>query len=182
MNPTLPASVPRRGELEARVSSFVRTLRPALGRSAAMPARPPLRALLFVVLASGASAQRGIPTAPRDARPAAPVSAERDVTLDGRSIVGRWRAVEVVGDRAATRDLGRGTLTTVLAVNPTGHAILRGTDRREGGGAPAAFSGRIDGPRLRFRDLPGEAELSLVQGRLHLTDPRGRRTVFVRDR
>ena len=110
------------------------------------------------------------------------VAPDRDVRLDGQSIVGRWHAVEVVGDAAATADLRRGQLTTTLVVNPTGHVILRGTDRREGRGAPSAFSGRIEGDRLRLGELPGEAEVALVGWRLHLVDPRGRRTVFERER
>ncbi|MEM0962308.1 MAG: hypothetical protein AAGK21_07235 [Bacteroidota bacterium] len=106
---------------------------------------------------------------------------DRDVRLDGQSIVGRWSATHVVGDADATRDLARGTLSTVLVVNPTGHVILRGADRREGQGAPASYSGRLDGRRLTLTALPGAAEIALFGDRLHLVDPRGRRTVFVRE-
>ena len=108
------------------------------------------------------------------------LAADRDVRVDGESVVGRWAAVEVEGDRRATADLARGTLTTVLVVNPTGHVILRGADTRQGRGAPAAFSGTVAGGRLRFNGLDGEALLERHGRRLHLVDPRGRRTVFVR--
>ena len=130
-----------------------------------------LAALLLAALAAAASGPV-----------AAQVPHARDVRLDGQSIVGRWWAVEVVGDDEATDDLRRGTLTTALVVNPTGHVILRGSDRRQGGGAASAFSGRINGDRVRFKDLPGEAEVEWLGGRLHFVDPRGRRTVFVRER
>lgn len=112
----------------------------------------------------------------------AQVSPERDVVLDGRSVVGRWQAIEVVGDAAATADLRRGLLSTVLVVNPTGHAILRGEDRRGEAGRPTRFTGYVHGDRLRLPALAGEAELALYGRRLHLVDPRGRRTVFVRER
>lgn len=124
-------------------------------------------ALAFALLATSASAQ---------------ILPERDVRLGDVSVVGRWTAVEVVDDPGATADLRQGALTTVLVINPTGHAILRGTDRRNGNGAPAAYSGSVSGNRLRFRSLPGTAELSLVGRELHLVDPRGRRTVFLRSR
>ncbi len=127
-------------------------------------------AALLLVLAGPALAQTHIGPA------------SRDVRVDGQSVVGRWRAVEVIGDAAATADLGRGSLTTTLVVNPTGHVILRGVDRRQGRGAPSAFSGRLDGRRLRLRDLDGEAEVGMFGSRLFLVDPRGRRTVFVRER
>ena len=123
--------------------------------------------LLLAVAASGASAQ------PR-------VAASRDVRLAGASIVGRWHAVEVAGDARATADLAQGMLTTVLVVNPTGHVILRGADAREGRGAPASFSGTLAGDRVRFRGLDGEAWVERRGRTLHLVDPRGRRTVFVR--
>lgn len=126
-----------------------------------------LRSALLFVLAATASAQ---------------VAPERDVRVDGRSVVGRWHAVAVVGDAEATADLQRGRLTTVLVVNPTGHVILRGTDRREGRGAPAAFSGYLVENALRLTDLPGEARVEMVGLRLHLIDPRGRRTEFRRER
>ena len=112
----------------------------------------------------------------------AQIAPGRDVVLDGESVVGRWTAVEIPDDPAATADLARGSLTTVLVINPTGHVILRGTDTRQGQGAPAAFSGEVVGSRVVFRDLPGEGEVSRYGQELHLVDPRGRRTVFVRAR
>ena len=124
-----------------------------------------MRFALLVLLSTAAGAQ---------------IAPDRDVVLDGESVVGRWTAVEVAGDAAATADLARGTLTTVLVVNPTGHVILRGTDTRQGRGAPASFSGEIAGRRVVFRDLPGTGELARYGAELHLVDPRGRRTVFVR--
>lgn len=124
-------------------------------------------AVLLAVLSTVASAQ---------------ISPGRDVVLNGESVVGRWTAVEVAGDARATADLERGTLTTILVVNPTGHLILRGTDRRQGRGAPAAFSGELVGNRVVFRNLPGEGELARYGAELHLVDPRGRRTVFLRAR
>ncbi|WP_412062176.1 hypothetical protein [Rubrivirga sp. IMCC45206] len=124
-------------------------------------------ALLAALLAASASAQ---------------IAPDRDVRLGGVSLVGRWTAVEVVGDPGATADLARGTLSTVLVINPTGHVILRGADRREGQGAPALFTGVLVEHVLRLNGLPGEAEVQLVGPRLHVVDPRGRRTVFRRDR
>lgn len=118
-----------------------------------------------------------VSASPRGAAAGAP---ERDVVVDGVSVVGRWRAVEVADDPQATRDLRDGTLEIVLVVNPTGHAILRGADRRDGGGTPAAYSGRLDGDRLALRGLPGAAHVAVWGRHLVLDDPRGRRTVFVR--
>lgn len=134
--------------------------------------------LIGVTLAASASAQTSLDRLAN--APAAPPSAERDVVLDGVSVVGRWHAVEVDGDAQATADLARGTLTTVLVINPTGHVILRGTDTRQGRGAPASFSGYVVNGRLRFSGLEGEALLDRHGRALHLIDPRGRRTVFVR--
>lgn len=134
------------------------------------------RSLLFAALLAS-SALIGLA-----ASASAQVVPSRDVRLDGVSLVGRWTAVEVVGDRGATADLARGTLSTVLVVNPTGHVILRGADRREGRGAPALFTGVLVDDVLRLRGLPGEAEVQVVGRRLHVVDPRGRRTVFVRAR
>ncbi|MGB3541459.1 hypothetical protein [Rubrivirga sp.] len=123
--------------------------------------------LLLLLLSTAAGAQ---------------IATDRDVVLDGESVVGRWTAVEVPTDPGATADLARGTLTTVLVINPTGHVILRGTDTRQGRGAPAAFSGAMAGRRVVFRELPGTGELARYGRELHLVDPRGRRTVFVRSR
>lgn len=139
---------------------------------------PVLRlSILLLALTASSSAQTALRLA--DA-PAAPPTAERDVVLGGVSVVGRWHAVEVDGDARATADLARGTLTTVLVINPTGHVILRGTDTRQGRGAPASFSGYVANGRLRFSGLEGEALLERTGRTLYLIDPRGRRTVFVR--
>ena len=100
-------------------------------------------------------------------------------TLAG-ALGGAACVVAVAGDVGATTDLARGTLTTVLVVNPTGHVILRGTDTRHGRGAPAAFSGHVAGGRVRFSSLDGAARLERRGRTLHLIDPGGRRTVFVR--
>ena len=137
-----------------------------------------LRLSLLLILSASAAAQSHLDRLAR--APAAPPTAERDVVLDGASVVGRWYAVEVTGDHRATADLSRGALTTVLVVNPTGHVILRGADTRQGRGAPAAFSGYIVDGRVRFAGLDGEALLERRGRTLHLVDPRGRRTVFVR--
>ena len=97
-----------------------------------------------------------------------------------RTAVGRWIAVDVVGDAAATRDLERGTLEKVLVVNPGGHVILRGTDRAQSAD-PVSFSGTLAGRVLTFADLPGAAILALDGTRLVLVDPSGRQTRFIRD-
>ena len=112
---------------------------------------------------------RGAP-APREA----PALSGTDAVAE--AAVGRWLAVEVRGDRDATRDLRRGTLAKVLVVNPGGHVILRGVD----GGAEAAFSGTLRGRIVTFRDLPGAALLSLEGTRLVFSDPSGRTTEYVR--
>ena len=101
-----------------------------------------------------------------------PVAADR--------LVGRWIAVDVVGDAEATRDLRRGTLEKTLVVNPGGHVLLRGVDRVRGRGAAESFSGRLVGEALRFDRLPGAASLTVAGTRLLLTDPTGRVTRFVR--
>lgn len=129
------------------------------------PDRPPMRLALFLLLAATASAQAG-----------------RDVVVDGRSIVGRWTAVEVLGDWDATVDVRRGALTTVLTVAPTGQVWLHGTDWERAPGQTQVFEGRIRGDRLRLDGRPGEAELQLLGPRLHLVDPTGRETVFERPR
>lgn len=133
---------------------------------------PRLFALLLLVAAGPVLAQSTVSA----------VQPARDVRIDGQSVVGRWRAIEVARDPGATADLQRGTLTMTLVVNPTGHVILRGADRREGRGAPSAFSGRLTDTRLELTGLDGTAEVEMFGWRLHLVDPRGRRTVFVRDR
>ena len=128
-------------------------------------------------------------------RPAAPatldlygrpsrIASERDVVIGGRSVVGRWLALRVEGDRRATRDLADETLVKVLVINPGGFATLRGIDRRAGA-APEVFVGDVIRTRgsaaaLAFDGLDGAAGLALEGRRLVLTDPLGRRTVFLR--
>ena len=130
--------------------------------------------LLSFVLASGASAQALDPLGSPS-----PLLSHRDVLVDGTSAVGRWVAVEVLGDRTASGDLERSRLTKVLVINPTGRATLRGWDRRLNGGRPEAFIGRVYGNELRLDDLPGMARLQLQRQRLYLTDPGGTTTVYV---
>ena len=98
------------------------------------------------------------------------------------SLVGRWLALDVVGDAEASRDLQSGALEKVLVVNPGGHVILRGMDRVRGQGAASSFSGRLVGETVAFRDLPGTARLAFDGRRLVLTDPTGRQTRFIRER
>ena len=104
---------------------------------------------------------------------------ERDVVVGGRSVVGRWLALEVEGDARASRDLADETLVKVLVVNPGGRAILRGVDRRVDA-APEVFLGSLADGDLAFDGLDGAARLELDGRRLVLTDPRGRRTRFLR--
>ena len=134
-----------------------------------------LIALIAVLFAEGALGQT---TAPDVTGRDSGILASRDVRLGGVSVVGRWQAVEVIGDREATFDLQDGRLSKVLVVNPTGRATLRGLDRDEGGSMPATFPGRIEGDRLRLLDLDGTARLALVGGRLHVNDPSGATTVY----
>lgn len=101
-------------------------------------------------------------------------------TVDGLPVVGRWLALSVRGDDAATADLTFGRLEKVLVVHPGGRVLLRGTDRVLGEGRSPQFSGRLHGRRLRFDDLPGTAMLHADGQRLRLTDPRGVETVFLR--
>ena len=111
------------------------------------------------------------------------IAPDRDVVVGGRSVVGRWLALEVEGDRRATRDLETETLTKILVLNPGGRAILRGVDRRAGV-APEVFVGDVvqtrRGAALALDGLRGAAALDLRGRRLVLTDPRGQRTVFLR--
>ncbi len=94
--------------------------------------------------------------------------------------VGRWIAVDVVGDDEQTRDIRTGVLEKTLVVNPGGHVILRGVDRAAGGGT-ASFSGTLVGRVLTFAELPGAAILAHEGTRLLLIDPSGRQTRFIRD-
>ena len=94
--------------------------------------------------------------------------------------VGRWIAVDVVGDAEASRDLAQGALEKVLVVNPGGHVTLRGVDHRRSAD-PVAFTGTLVGRVLTFAELPGAAILAREGTRLVLIDPSGRQTRFVRD-
>ena len=105
--------------------------------------------------------------------------ARGDVTVDGVSILGAWHAVEVIGNAQATRDLEEGRMEQTLIVSSNGRAVLTGVDRREGEG-PVAFNGRITGSRVQFAGMEGSGTLIMSGRRLVLSDPTGRRTVFVR--
>ncbi|MEL6616406.1 MAG: hypothetical protein AAFQ43_11750, partial [Bacteroidota bacterium] len=141
--------------------------RPAAGDAARMRAL-----VLALVLASGAAAQTPDPTGEPS-----PLPPSRDVTLDGVSIVGKWVAVEIYGDRSARQDLHDGHLAKVLVINPRGRAMLRGWDRRAGG-APEAFTGQVVGTRLRLDRLQGEGRLAVRGGWLRLHDPGGTTTAY----
>ncbi len=99
---------------------------------------------------------------------------------DGVALTGRWLALEVRGDRAATDDLASGRLEKVLVVHPGGRALLRGRDHAQDAGRPAQFTGRVDGGALVLDGLPGAARLRAEGRRLVVTDPRGVETVYLR--
>lgn len=141
----------------------------------------PLRACLGALLVLAGCAQTRSPASSRArVEPAGRRAAERPTPVSVDRLVGRWIAVDVVGDAEATRDLRRGSLEKVLVVNPGGHVLLRGVDRARGRGAAESFSGRLVGDRLRFDSLAGAASLTVEGTRLLLTDPTGRVTRFVR--
>lgn len=142
----------------------------------------PIRAAALAMLVlSGCAATRPAPlpapAAPPPVRTAAPVSAA--VPIDTAK-VGRWIAVDVLGDDAQTRDIRTGVLEKTLVVNPGGHVILRGVDRAPGGGT-ASYTGTLVGRVLTFAELPGAAILAHEGTRLILIDPSGRQTRFIRD-
>lgn len=155
--------------------------------------RPALLLAAVLVVASGCSSSRSLSDRTGDtvevvgtggsavtpSEREVEIAALSDVTLDGTSLLGAWYAVEVVGDRRATRDLEDGTLEKTLLINPNGRAILTGVDRREGSG-DATFSGQIDGNRITFVGMDGAGTLSMSGRRLLLRDPNGRSTVYVR--
>ena len=116
-------------------------------------------------------------SAPPAEQPAAPGPAG---TSAPDQHVGRWIAVDVVGDAEASRDLAQGALEKILVVNPGGHVILRGVDHRRSAD-PVAFAGTLVGRVLTFAELPGAAILAREGTRLVLIDPSGRQTRFVRD-
>ena len=141
--------------------------------------RAALLALAFPLAActQTAAVRRPPVAAPAPAPPARPAATRP--TSDAELPLGRWIAVDVVGDAEASRDLARGTLEKVLVVNPGGHVILRGVDRAESAD-PVSFTGTLVGRIVRFAELPGAATLVREGTRLVLTDPAGRRTRFVR--
>jgi hypothetical protein len=105
--------------------------------------------------------------------------ARADVRVDGISILGAWRAVEVSGDARATRDLADGRVEESLVVGSNGRAFLARVDHGAGG-ASASASGRITGNRVRFDGAAGPGTLLMSGRRLLLRDADGRSTVFVR--
>ena len=106
---------------------------------------------------------------------------ERDVVVDGVSILGVWNAVGALDEPDVDDDLRSGMLTEMLVVNPRGRATLTGEDRRAESGRQT-FEGRISGNELAFDGLPGRAIIDVRNdGRIVVTDPRGRRTVYERE-
>lgn len=135
--------------------------------------------LLLALLVAGCASTR--PDAPRtDTTPREPV-AERDVILDGVSLLGVWNAVGALDEPDVDADLRSGDLTETLVVNPRGRVTLTGEDRDAGTGR-MSFEGRITGDRIAFADLPGEGTITVrSDGRIVVTDPRGNRTVYERE-
>lgn len=110
---------------------------------------------------------------------AAESTARGDVFLDGVSIRGAWRAVEVPGDARATRDLSNGRTEQTLIVGSNGRALLTSINHRARG-EPVTASGRITGNRVQFAGADGAATLLMSGRRLLLRDATGRSTVFIR--
>lgn len=138
--------------------------------------------LSVLLLFLSACASRPVATRPDASRAPRPPSTVVGPVAEAiaRAAVGRWVAVEIVGDAEASHDLRRGTLEKVLLVEPDGRVVLRGTDRARGAAGAVSFSGRIQGRVVTFAGLPGAALLSLRGPRLVLSDPAGRSTQFVR--
>lgn len=125
---------------------------------------------LLVVLSACA------PTAPTG------LSAERDVVVDGVSILGSWDAIGAPDQADVDSDLRTGQLTRMLVFNPGGRVTLTGEDRRAGTGR-TTFRGQISGRTVTFDELPGRAIVDVrSSNRLVLTDPAGNRTVYQRRR
>ena len=110
-----------------------------------------------------------------------PEIVDRDVIVDGVSLLGVWNAVGALDEPDVDDDLRSGVLTETLVINPRGRIVLSGEDSRATAGHQR-YEGQIDGSRLAFDGLPGIARLAVrSDGRLVMTDPRGRRTVYERD-
>lgn len=110
-----------------------------------------------------------------------PEIVERDVVVDGVSLLGVWDAVGALDEPDVDDDLRNGALTETLVVNPRGRVVLSGEDARADTGRQS-FEGRVDGNRIAFDGLPGVATISVrSDGRLVVTDPLGRRTVYERE-
>jgi hypothetical protein len=141
--------------------------------------RTPTFLLLLAALVTGCATSQ--PDAPRtDTTPREPI-AERDVILDGVSLLGVWNAVGALDEPDVDADLRSGDLTETLIVNPRGRVTLTGEDRDADTGR-MRFEGRITGDRIAFDDLPGEGTITVrSDGRIVVTDPRGNRTVYERE-
>ena len=110
-----------------------------------------------------------------------PEIVERDVIVDGVSLLGVWKAIGALDEPEVDDDLRRGLMTETLVVNPRGRAVLSGEDDRAAAGH-LSYEGQISGNLLAFRDLDGAARLNVrSDGRLIVTDPLGRRTVYERE-
>ncbi|CAN5550825.1 hypothetical protein BH23BAC4_BH23BAC4_10600 [soil metagenome] len=150
----------------------------------------PVSRLAFVVCIAGAigmgcaGAEPVAPatttTATRSApdRPAPPASAPYAV-FDGVTLSGAWDAIAALDDRDVDRDLETGVLERQLVFYPGSRIVLTGVDRRAGGDR-VTYQGMMEGRNVRFENLPGTATLRGDSGRLVLTDPASRRTVFAR--
>jgi len=139
-------------------------------------------ALLLALALFAAGCAITQPAPPRtNTSPPAEDSGERDVMLDGISLLGVWNAVGALDEPDVDNDLRSDVLTEVLVVNPSGYVTLTGEDRDAGTGR-MSFDGRITGDRIAFADLPGEGRITVrSDGRIVVTDPRGNRTVYERD-
>ncbi len=106
---------------------------------------------------------------------------ERDVLVDGVSLLGVWHAMGALDEPDVDNDLRSGMLIETLIVNPRGLVSLTGEDHRADVGRQS-FEGRITSDKIAFDGLPGEATITVrSDGRIVVTDPRGRRTVYERE-
>jgi hypothetical protein len=141
--------------------------------------RTPTLFLTLALLAAGCATPR--PEAPRTDPPPRETSADRDVILDGVSLLGVWNAVGALDEPDVDTALRSGDLTETLVVSPRGRVTLSGEDRDAGTGR-MSFEGRITGDRITFDDLPGEGRITVrSDGRIVVADPRGNRTVYERE-